>query len=195
MGLTDRWSIVAVSVAALFVLAVGLVAHRIIRGRGAPVSPEERAELAQLAMTPLQKRAWTGLLVGLAMILACVAVVANAGTKTYSADGDLRLLVVGFVFVAMLAWQRVLSLSRSTSGAVLDERDRRVLLFAPHVQTAAVLITVSFWCVALTESFRGEGIPTDYMYLLFWSVFLTLTVSFSAGILIGYRWIGTHGEG
>jgi hypothetical protein len=191
----NLWSPIALSVGALLVAAVVLGVRSLVRHRITSTSPEEQAEMASLPMTPLQKSAWCGLLVGLAMIGACVLVIARAGPEVYFEDGDLRLLVLGFIFVAMAAWLQVVVRSARGDRQGLDERDQRVLLMAPNIQTAAMLITIALWHVALTESFRGEGVPTGYLSIVFWSVFLAFMTAYSGGILIGYRLGRTHGEG
>ena len=51
------------------------------------------------------------------------------------------------------------------------------------------------WAIYLTETFRDIGIPTEYMYPLFGSVFLVYMLAHSAGILIGYAFGRRHAQG
>lgn len=189
------WHPIAISVAVLFVLSVVALVRSLARSRIVAASAEEAAEMSALPMTPPQKRAWWALSVGVMMAVAAVAVIAHASPAVYFDDGDLRLVVLAFVMVVLLTHLAVLLPLRRGRDA-LDERDRQVLSRAPQFQAAASLITVAAWSFALTESFRGEvGVPRDYMYLIFWSVFVVQTIAHSAGILVGYWFVRHHAEG
>lgn len=192
------WFPIAIMVGVLFVLAVVLLVRGLAKSRIVAASPEERTEMASLPMTPLQKRAWFGLSVGLVMTAAAVVVIARAGPLVYFDDGDLRLVVLAFIMTVMVSHLVVLVPTGIGKRArhSLDERDRMVLARAPQIQTAAGLVTVAAWMIALTETYRGEvGIPTGFMYLIFWSVFVAQTVAHSAGILLGYWLARHHAEG
>lgn len=188
------WAPVAIIVGALFVLTAVLLVRNLIRHRTPATSPEELADMASLPMTPLQKRAWWGLALGLAMTTAIVSVIAWYGPTVYFEDDDLRLVVIALIFGVLAGYLYVIVPMARTGG--LDERDRRIMTIAPQVQAAAGLVTVAGWSVALTESFRGQdGIPTDYMYLLFWSLFVAHMLAHSAGILFGYWFARDHAQG
>ncbi len=198
MNTADLWTPIALLTGTGFVLAGIMLVRSLVKGRLPATSPEERSEIASLPMTGLQKRAWWGLGIGLAMVAACVLVIARAGPVTYFDDGDLRLIVLAFIMVTLATHLVVLVPTGLSRGGrpTLDERDRMVLARAPHVQAAAGLITVAAWSIALTESYRGEpGIPTGFMSLIFWSVFVAQIVAHSGGVLLGYWLARHHGEG
>jgi len=193
MDTASVWFPIAALVGAGLIVSVALFLRMLVKHRVPATSPEEREELAHLPMTPLQKRAWWGLLIGLAMTLAIVIVIGRASAAVYFEDDDLRLVVLGLLGLTLLSFLFVVVPAGLAAGSRrLDERDQRVLSSAPHFQAAACLVTVTFWAIALTETFRGEGIPTDYMYLVSWSTFLAYMVAHSAGILFGYWFARDH---
>jgi len=192
------WSPIAVTVTVLFLVSIVMLARNLKASRVVPATPEERAEFASLPMTPLQKRAWWGLAVGLAMALAATAVISIDGPVAYFDDDNLRLIVLAFIFGALASYLFVVVPVglRERSRRELDERDQKVLTFAPNAQSVASLITVAGWSFALTELYRGtDGIPTGFMYLIFWTVFVVQAIAYSAGILLGYWFARSHGQG
>jgi hypothetical protein len=194
MEWSQVWFPVAILVGVGLIVAMFLFVRTLLTTRIPATSPEEREELAHLPMTPLQKRAWVGLLIGLAMTTAIVVVIARVGPVAYFDDDDLRLVVLGLLMTTLASYLVVVvptGLTAVSKGAP-DERDERVLAIAPHIQVAAILVTVASWSAVLTEVYRGEGIPTGFMYLLFWSVFLAYMLAHSAGILFGYWFARDH---
>jgi hypothetical protein len=194
LGIT-LWFPIALLVAALFVVATVLFARNLARHRVPATSPEERAEMASLPMTALQKRAWIGLLVGLAMVAGIVITIGRVGPVAYFEDDQLRTVVLLFMGGTLISYLYVLmptALKDAARGG-LDERDKRILAVAPHIQAAAGLITFITWSVFLTETYRGEGIPTGFMYLIFWSMFIAHMLAHSAGILFGYWFARDNG--
>jgi hypothetical protein len=198
MGASSIWSPIAVIVTVLFLASIVVFVRNLRKYRVAPASPEERAELASLPMTPLQKRAWWGLIVGLAMALAIVGVISIDGPVAYFDNDDLRLIVLVFIFGALASYLFVivpLGWQEARHGS-LDERDRKILMVAPNAQSVASLLTVVAWSIALTEAYRGEpGIPTGFMYLISWSVFVVQAIAYPAGVLLGYWFARSHGQG
>lgn len=151
------------------------------------LSPEEADELAHLPMTSLQRRAWWSFALGTAVVIAIVAIVAPSGVVEYSENDSLRTIVAVLVLAYMGVYLGMLvPTALKTGRGTTDERDLRVMATAPSIQAGAMLVTVVGWSIYLTEEFRGVGIPTEYMYPLFGSVFLVYMLSHAAGILIGY---------
>lgn len=150
-------------------------------------TPEEAEEIAHLPMTSLQRRAWWAFGLGLAIVIAIVAVVAPDGVVEYSNNDSSRTIVVvlALVFLVVYLVMLVPTALRAGRGAT-DERDLRVMATAPSIQAGAMLVTVMAWTLYLTEEFRDVGVPTEYMYPIFGSVFLVYMLSHAAGILIGY---------
>ena len=192
---TPWWSGVGLlSVVGLAVVAVTLFVSRLRAGRKG-LSQQALAELGKLPMTPLQKRAWWALIIGLGLTVAVAVLIADVGPVAYFDDDDLRIVVLlleGGVLASFLFVIVPVGLHAATRGAKLDERDQRILSVAPHAQAVAVLITLVAWSIALTEIYRGEGgIPRGFMYLMASSVFLAYLLAHSAGILMGY-WFARH---
>jgi Na+/melibiose symporter-like transporter len=192
MALGIIWFPIAILVGVLFVVATVLFARNLARHRVPATSPEERAEMASLPMTALQKRAWVGLLVGLGMVAGIVVTITRVGLVAYFEDDDLRTVVLLFMLGALLSYLYVLvpTAMKGAAEGGLDERDKRILAAAPHIQAAAGLITFVAWSVFLTETYRGEGIPTGFM-----SLFIAYMLAHSVGILFGYWFARDHGEG
>ena len=198
MELSNLWFPIAILVTALLVVATVLAVRRLMQHRVPATSPEERAEMSALPMTSLQKRAWIALLLGLGLATAIVITIARVGPTAYFDDDDLRIVVLFFIFGMLASFLYVLVPTALKEGGrdALDERDKRILSIAPHAQAAACLMTVAAWTTVLTEAFRGEsGIPTGFMHLMFWSVFIVYMLSHSIGILFGYWFAKDHGEG
>jgi len=189
------WSPIAVAVVVGLLVAI-VLGVRWLRGQKVvPSSPEEAEEIAHLPMTSLQRRAWWALSLGLALAAAIVTVVATNGVVAYSSDDSLRTIVT-VLFMASLGVYLVLLIPtamRSMSGGD-DERDQRVMATAPTFQAGAMMVTVVAWSIYLTEAFRDIGIPTEYMYPMFGSVFLVYMLAHSAGILIGYAFGRRHAQ-
>lgn len=197
MNLSSFWFPLAAAVAALFVVALVVAIVSLARSRVRPSSPEEREDLAHLPLTPFQKRAWWSLAITVAMVTGCVVVIARHGPVAYFDDAGGRTLVIVFVMVAMISHLVVVVPAglRARSGRGSDERDRSVLASAPMLQAAACLVTTAAWAIALTEGYRGAGIPTGFMALVFWSVFLAQILAHSGGILLGYHLERNHAQG
>jgi hypothetical protein len=159
-------------------------------------SPEEAEELAHLPMTSLQRRAWWAFGLGLALAAAIVALIAPNGVVEYSNDDSLRITVVLLVLASIAVYLVMLVPTALRFGRDgVDERDLKVMALAPTFQAGAMLVTVVAWTIYLTEEFRGVGIPTEYMYPLFGTVFLVFMLAHSAGILISYGFSRRHAQG
>ena len=134
-------------------------------------------------MTPIQKRAWYGLGMGVIWVIAIVVVfIVKGGIGTFSEDTGFRLIYSGLLIGGLLAYFLIMR-----KPGQVDERDRLIMGRSPVVQLWAVIISVVIWMIALTESYWDEGhIPVVFPYLIANSLFIVNTLAHSAGILIGY---------
>lgn len=189
------WGAIAVLVGIIFLVALVAGVRWLRNQRVVPESPEEAEELAHLPMTSLQRRAWWAFGLGLAFAVAIVALVAPNGVVEYSNDDSLRMTVVLLVMASIAVYLTMLGPTALRFGREdVDERDLKVMALAPTFQAGAMLVTVVAWTIYLTEEFRGVGIPTEYMYPLFGTVFLVFMLAHSAGILISYGFSRRHAQ-
>jgi hypothetical protein len=181
--------ILLIVVLALAVVGLRVVARWLRTQRSIPA--EVREELAQLPMSPLQKRAWSALLLALAAVVACFAIiVGNGGAQVYWDVDAVRLPVTAIFITTLAAHSLILYLPLPTAASGYDERDRRILASAPVFQAAAILVVLAFWMIYLTETSRPERmISTVYLYLMFGSAIFAQMVATDLGILFGY-WSG-----
>jgi hypothetical protein len=192
MNASVLWSsVVLISVLLLGAVALRLVARR-VRARRV-VSAELRQELAELPMSPLQRRAWVALVLVAVSFLACFAIVSGSGgAAVYWDDDAVRLTVTG-IFIATLVLHAVilyLPVQQARSGQRFDERDRRILENSPAFQSAAMLLAMVAWDIYLVESSRPERtISTVYLYLMFGTMIFAQLAATDLGILFGY-WSG-----
>jgi hypothetical protein len=42
------------------------------------------------------------------------------------------------------------------------------------------------WVIGLTECFHGQGVPTVYLYLMFFTILCVSSIAGCIGILVGY---------
>ena len=139
-------------------------------------------------MTPLQKRAWWGLGVGLAFAVAFTLVfILKGGIATFGEGQCFRIIIDVLWVGSLLANLIIINLLLRKPGMV-DERDRLVLDRAPRIQWLAVVFTLVAWTIALTEAYHDTGlIPSVFLFVIFMSVLIVSTLAQSLGILIGYR--------
>lgn len=149
----------------------------------------ERSTDEPLPWTALQKRAWIALALGVAGMVAMVAVFTIRGLESYDRDASTR----GTVYLLLLLGMGTgLSITpRSIRGARrswVDERDLRIVERAPAFQGVAVLAVLAAWMIGLTEVFHDAGaIPIVFPSLIFFSAVYVHVVALAFGILIGYR--------
>ncbi len=176
------------------VLALGLVA--VVIGAAAyrtraVLPPIELAPGEELPTTALQRLAGWALVLGVALTTTAAVIVVQAGPTTYADDDATRLAVTAFALgalVALVAPTMLAGMWAARGDRRVDERDRAILARAPAGQSAAILIVLAIWTIALQEGYRGAaGIPGEYLILIFWSCLLVSMVVSNAGILIGYR--------
>lgn len=138
-------------------------------------------------MTPLQKRAWWSLAIGLAFATAFTLVfILMGGIATFEEDRTFRIIIDVLWLGSLLANLVIINLVLRRPGMV-DERDRLVLDRAPRIQWLAVVFTLVAWTIALNEIYRDPDLmPTDFLFVIFMSVLIVSMLGQSLGILIGY---------
>ena len=146
-------------------------------------------------MSPLQKKAWYGLGVGIVMSLAIVVVfIIKGGVTAYTEDQSMRLLMAAIFLGGLVAYFVIMHLTLRKPGQV-DERDRVIMGRAPIVQLWAVFISLGVWSIALTEIYWDQGqIPVIFPYLIVMSCLIVNILAQAVGILIGYWRMGIHAE-
>jgi MFS family permease len=185
------WLAIAVVLFGLgFALAAWFFLSRLVRN-SPPVSAEERADLAASPNSPLQKVAWAGVLVGVVQGLAIGGLfVAKGGAAVYWEDDQMRMQVMG-IFILGLVLSGLLS---GLAQHKADEREHHVLLWAPRIQSSAMLVAMGLGTVFLVERFHDQGtIPIVYLYLALGTLFMVHMTTYFLGILIGYRAARLHG--
>jgi hypothetical protein len=141
-----------------------------------------------LPRTPLQRRAWLGLGLGLLALVAFAAVLGFGGIEGFDARPPLRLAVYGVLALGTLAHSLVLP--RGVGGRPkrwADERDLQLFDRAPSVQGLAVLLAIAGWTIGLTEAYAPDGaVPVTFLVLVMLSTFLVHLVSLSFAVLVAY---------
>lgn len=141
--------------------------------------------------TALQRLATRTLVIIGALTLLVVALVAYYGPLMSWQSDSIRVTATVLLVVALAVFAfygaRVQRWTARDDGR-LDERDRIVLASAPAGQAPALLVTLAVWMIALTETHRTTGVvPTEYLYLVFWSCVMVSVLALLAGVLLGYR--------
>ncbi len=137
-------------------------------------------------MAPLQKRAFYGLIFGIAWAIAIVAVfVLKGGAAAFDTDQTFRLIMdaiwIGGLIVYLLLFYSIL---RKTD--LVDERDKLIYERSPRMQWLAVIFALAAWVIGLSEAFRGQGVPTVLLYVMFFTILCVSSVAQCVGILVGY---------
>jgi len=130
-------------------------------------------------MTPQQKRAWYGLVIGIIWALSMVAVFVIKGVTAFEEEPVTRAIVYALFAAGILAYVAMMYVTgwrMRREGVIQDERDRLILRRVPVYQMFAVLITLAVWMVALTETYWEEGHSAIVVNIVF----------ASAGVLIAY---------
>jgi protein-S-isoprenylcysteine O-methyltransferase Ste14 len=148
-------------------------------------------------VTPQEKRAWYGLVIGILWTLSMVAVFVMRGVTAFDEDVGMRVIVYILFAAGILAYVAMMYITgwrMSRDGVIQDERDKLILRRVPVYQMFAVLFTLAIWMVALTETYDEEGqIPIVFPYLIFESAIVVNIVFASAGTLIAYWRARQHG--
>ena len=141
-------------------------------------------------MTPQQKRAWYGLVIGIVWSLALVAVFVIKGATAFDKEAGMRAIVYLLFIVGVLAYVAMLYITgwrMRRQGVIMDERDRMILRKVPVYQMFAVLWTLAAWAIALSEVYHDQGqVPVVFTWLMFYSAIIVNIVFASAGTLIAY---------
>ena len=145
-------------------------------------------------MAPLQKRAWYSFAIGLVFTIAIIVVfIVKGGIDTFNEDQSYRILVNVLWIGALLASLLMTGITFRKPGQ-LDERDKLIMVKAQKIQLYAIMFSLVAWVVSLPEIYHAEGqIPVAFIYLIYMSVLLVMTLSQSIGVLIGY-WRGVSND-
>jgi len=142
-------------------------------------------------MTPLQKRAWFGLAIGVVMVAAILAVFIVKGVAAYDEDKGMRLIVMGLFVGGLALYALTFSFTRRKSGqagVLRDERDEVVMRKAVNVQLWSVIISLVVWMIVLSEIYWDRGqMPVIFLFLIAMSSLIVNMLAQAIGILIGYR--------
>ncbi len=137
-------------------------------------------------MSPLQKRAFYGLIFGIVWAIAMVAVFTlKGGATTFDSDQIFRLIMDG-IWVGGLIVYLALFYTILRKPNLVDERDKLIYDRSPRTQWLAVIFTLVAWVIGLSEGFHGQGVPTVYLSLMFFTILSVSSIAGSIGILIGY---------
>jgi len=141
-----------------------------------------------IPMTPLERRAWFGLAIGLLVSSALVTLFTARGATGFYEDTRLRLTSYAIFLGGVALYAVMLRLTRAKPGEVaIDERDRRILARAPALQGPVVLWSLAAWSIGLTEVYWDTGsVPIVFPTLMFWSCVLLYLLALPASIVIGY---------
>jgi hypothetical protein len=190
---TIPWVAVSLGLSTLACIALAVWVLVDLRARSTPLSRDERKERAGLPMTPLQKAAWWGVLIGLiqaALILGLFRT--RGGAAGYWEDHGMRMLVLALFLIVVFTFTALKAFVRSKT----DERDRPVLSWAATVQSTVVFLTLAAWTTILPKLYHEDGaIPVVYCYLILGSIFIVHMLSYPLGILRGCWGLKHHGQG
>jgi hypothetical protein len=144
-------------------------------------------------MAPLQKRAFYGLIFGIAWVIAMLAVfILKGGANSFDEDQSFRLIMdgiwVGGLIVYLAPFYTILRKPK-----LVDERDKLIYDRSPQTQWLAAIFVLVAWVIGLSEGFRGQGVPTVYLYLMFFTILSVSSIAGSIGILVGYWRMNRNG--
>lgn len=141
-------------------------------------------------MAPLQKRALFSLIIGIIFTIAIIVVfTVKGGVDTFDEDQGYRILIDVLWIGALMASLLMTGITFRKPGQ-LDERDKLIMVRAQKVQLLAIIFSLAAWVVFLPKIYHAEGqIPVAFIYLIYMSTLLVMSLSQSIGILIGY-WRG-----
>jgi hypothetical protein len=144
-------------------------------------------------MAPLQKRAFYGLIFGIAWAITIVAVfILKGGAVAFDADQGFRLIMDG-IWIGGLVVYLVLFYPILRKPDLVDERDKLIYDRSPRMQWLAIIFTLAAWVIGLSEAFRGQGVPTIFLYVMFFTILCVSAVAQCIGILAGYWRMNRNG--
>jgi hypothetical protein len=137
-------------------------------------------------MAPLQRRASYGLAFGIVWSIAMVVVfILKGGATAFDTEQTFRLIMDG-IWIGGLILYLVLFYPILRKPNLVDERDRQIYDRSPRIQWLAVIFTLVAWVIGLAELFRGQGVPTVFLYLMFFTILCVSAIAQCIGILVGY---------
>jgi len=138
-------------------------------------------------MAPLRKRALYGLVIGICLAVAMLALfLLKGGVDRFEADLGFRL-VIDVLWIAGLVTPLVLFRPITRSSARFDERDRSIMDRSGRVQWLAIVLSLAAWLIILSEAYHAQGlVPVTFLYIMFISILAVSTIAQSLGMLIGY---------
>lgn len=152
---------------------------------------EEAGTDRTVPRSPIEQRAWWGLIITLTTAIVLSWVLLAHGSTSFFINRGTRLLFLAISFGGMIAYLTMLLVTRqrvSRQEVLMDERDRMIIDKAPSVQLVAAFIALGTWTLVLTEVYWEEGqIPLLFADLILWSTFLVCVLARFVGILLGYR--------
>ncbi|MCX6013251.1 MAG: hypothetical protein NTV30_07575 [Chloroflexi bacterium] len=144
-------------------------------------------------MAPLQKRAFYGLIFGIVWTIVIIAVfIINGGPTAFDTGQIFRLIMdgiwVGGLIVYLVLFYQIL---RKTN--LVDERDKLIYDRSTRTQWLAIIFTLVAWVIGLTEGFRSQGVPTIFLYLMFFTILCVSAIAQCIGILVSYWRMNRNG--
>lgn len=145
-------------------------------------------------MAPLQKRAFYGLIFGIVWIIAMVLVfILMGGAPAFDENQTFRI-IMDVIWIGGLIFYLLMLYPVIRKPTQVDERDKLILDRSPRAQWLAVIFTLVAWVIGLSEAFRSHGgVPTVFLYLMFFTILCVSAVAQCAGILLGYRSMDKNG--
>jgi H+/Cl- antiporter ClcA len=138
-------------------------------------------------MAPMQKRAWWGLSIGLLFGIAFIIIFFTmGGIEKFDENQNFRIIIDILAIGALVVNLIIVNVPLRKRG-MADERDLKIIDWAPRVQWLAVIFALVAWTVGLTEYYHKAGqVPSVYLFIIFMSVLVVSTLAQSLGIIIGY---------
>jgi hypothetical protein len=145
-------------------------------------------------MAPLQKRALYGLVIGICLAVAILALfLLKGGINRFDTDQGFRL-IIDALWIAGLVLPLVLFWPITQKPVMFDERDRIIMARSSRVQWLAVIISLVLWLIILSEAYHIQRlVPLSFLYVMVISIFIISTLAQSLGILIGYWRVNRNG--
>ena len=145
-------------------------------------------------MAPLQKRALYGLVIGICLAVAVLALfLLKSGVTRFDEDQGFRLLI-DILWISGLVTPLVLFWPITQSRAKFDERDKIIMDRSSRVQWMAIIFSLAAWVIFLSETYHDQRlVPVTFLYIIFISILIVSTLAQSLGILIGYWRMNRNG--
>ena len=107
-------------------------------------------------------------------------------------ENDQVRLTVTFILLAALVTYLVFHIAvyrlKARDPSLFDERDKVILNRSGLASGGAMIGVMTFWMIALTESYRASQlVPTYFLTLIFWSLVMTNVIATLTDILVAYR--------